>query len=77
MEKDPHLYLVGKFYIDSLKYQNQYKRGGCIKLQRLIGEDLFFLKNKQWYFNNHIIINMSDTELSELINKLNTNIKTV
>ena len=61
---------VGKFYRVANKYIEKYKVGGNQKLQNIIGKDLFYKKNKEWYFNNFEIIRMSNSKLQSLINKV-------
>jgi hypothetical protein len=64
--------LIGRFYIVSGEYIENFKVGGRQKLRRIIGEDLFYEKRGVWFFNNPKICSMRIIELELLINKINT-----
>lgn len=65
-----HTTLVGKFYRATYEYTQKFKIGGDRKLQKLIGKELFYKVGKKWWFNNPTIIRMSNTELINLIAKV-------
>lgn len=61
---------LGAFYVAAMKYAANYRRGGCQKLQRLIGESLFFKVGAEWVWNNPKISRMSAAELETLTRKI-------
>ena len=67
---DAHAAAVGMFYRVSGDYTEKFKIGGKQKLQKLIGEDLFYKKGKYWWWNNPKIIRMTTSELKILQKKL-------
>ena len=69
-KKDIHLETVGKFFRIAADYTEKFKIGGKQKLQKLIGEDLFYKKNNIWWWSNSKIISKSTLELKEIIKKI-------
>ena len=67
---DKHAYSVGKFYSVCDKYMEKFKIGGKQKLQKIIGEDLFYKKGNNWWWNNPKIIRMSTIQLNKLTEKI-------
>lgn len=65
-----HSTAVGIFYRVSEDYVGKFKVGGKQKLQKLIGEDLFYKKRKNWLWNNPNIIRMTTKELKSLTKKI-------
>jgi hypothetical protein len=60
-------YTIGKFYRICNEYADKFKRGGNQKLQKIIGEKLFYkAQNGQWYFANKLICEMQISELEHL-----------
>lgn len=67
---DVHAKEIGMFYRISGDYIERFKKGGNQKLQRLIGEDLFYKKGNRWWWNNPVIVRMSISELKILTKKI-------
>lgn len=70
---DAHAIAVGNLYRVAGDYIEKYKVGGKQKLQKIIGEDLFYKKGKDWYWNNPKIIRMTTIELKNLVKKIENN----
>ena len=70
LSTDAHAKAIGRFYRIADEYTEKFKIGGNQKLQKLIGEDLFYKKGKDWWWNNPKIIRMSDSELKNLTKKI-------
>lgn len=68
--EDAHATALGEFYRAAGDYTKSFKIGGNQKLQKIIGEDLFYKKGKDWWWNNHKIIRMTTSELKHLIKKI-------
>ena len=67
---DAHANAVGMFYRVAEDYSQKFKVGGKQKLQKLVGEDLFYQKGKNWWWNNPKIVRMTTTELKNLTKKI-------
>ena len=67
---DAHATAIGRFYRIANDYTEGFKIGGKQKLQKLIGEDLFYKKGKEWWWNNPKIIRMTTSELENLTAKI-------
>ena len=67
---DKQITALGKFLIETQHFENRYKRGGAQKLQKIIGNDIFYQKNKKWFFNLEILKNMSLQELENLTQRV-------
>jgi hypothetical protein len=67
---DAHAKAVGMFYRVAGDYVEKFKIGGKQKLQKLVGEDLFYKKGKDWWWNNPKIIRMTTSELKNLTKKI-------
>lgn len=70
LTSDAHATAIGRFYRVAGEYTEKFKIGGNQKLQKLIGEDLFYKKGKDWWWNNPKIIRMSTSELKNLTKKI-------
>ncbi len=68
--KDDKATAIGRFYRETLNFENSYKRGGMQKLQKILGSDLVYKKGNLWFYNNPKIIKMSISELNKLTNKI-------
>jgi hypothetical protein len=61
--------VLGNFYIVANRYIGKFKIGGNQKLQKIIGEDLYFKKANDWWFS-HKIGKMTTTEIGRLTKKI-------
>lgn len=64
-----HTTAIGRLLNVSGDYGEKFKIGGNQKIQKIMGEDLFFNIGKKWYYNTQKIKQMSTTDLNILINK--------
>lgn len=68
---DAHAAAVGKFYRISGEYAEKFKIGGYQKLQKLVGEDMFYQgRGKTWWWANPVIIRMTTAELNKVNKKI-------
>jgi hypothetical protein len=58
------------FYRVAGDYTEKFKIGGKQKLQKIVGEDLFYKKGSQWWWNNPKIIRMTTSQLNNLTKKI-------
>lgn len=65
---------LGKFLITCGKLDTNVW-GGKQKLQRIVGEHIFYKKHKGWWYNTNHLLTLSVTELNELTEKVEKNIK--
>jgi hypothetical protein len=63
---DPLAYAIGTFFRVANDYSDRFKIGGKQKLQKLVGEDIFYDRDGDWYFNTQKITKMSISELRHL-----------
>jgi hypothetical protein len=61
-------YLIGDFYLTSIRFLEKNKFGGNQKLQKIVGKHIYFKKGKEWFWNNQFIINWSIPTLQHHIN---------
>lgn len=61
------LNLIGTFYVSCMEFVKSYKVGGHQRLQKLIGSELLYRPNKDWYFRNQNVILLTHEQLSKLI----------
>ena len=64
---------LGEFYTKAINFVDKFKRGGNQKLRDVIGEDLFFNRGKEWFFNAWNVKKLTSSEVSALLKKLETN----
>ncbi len=65
-------HLIGKLFRTADEYLEEYLIGGRQKLQRLLGDEIFYqnTKNKQFYWNIEKIKTMAIEELQTLCDKV-------
>lgn len=64
---DLEAYTIGKFYRICGEFTDKFKRGGNQKLQKILGENLFYQSQRgQWFYNNKVICEMQISELEHL-----------
>jgi hypothetical protein len=68
--KDKKAIALGNFYISANNFVEKYKIGGNQKLQKIVGENLFFKRANIWYWKNRDIAKMTITQLNKLTSKL-------
>ena len=64
---------LGEFYTKAINFVDKFKKGGNQKLRDAIGEDLFFNRGKEWFFNAWNVKKLTSSEVSALLKKLETN----
>lgn len=67
---DAHATAVGRFLLIANEYTKKFKIGGNQKLQNIVGENLFYKKGNDWWWNSHKIIGMTIPELKNLTKKI-------
>jgi hypothetical protein len=64
---------LGAFYTKAINFVDTFKKGGNQKLRDAIGEDLFFQRGKEWFFNAWNVKKLTSSEADALLKKLETN----
>jgi hypothetical protein len=62
---------IGKFYATADLFTKRFKVGGNQKLQKILGADILYMKNKEWWWNNTKIVSMTPSELETLCESIN------
>jgi hypothetical protein len=74
--KKTHVFLIGEFLINCIKFVKSYKIGGNQKLQKIVGKDLYYqAETGDWFYANEKIAKTSPAKLQRLIDKLNEKLK--
>jgi hypothetical protein len=61
---------VGMLYKIADEYAEKFKIGGKQKLQKIVGEELFYKKGNRWCWNNPKIVGMTTEQLKSLAKKI-------
>lgn len=61
---------VGVLYKIADEYTEKFKTGGKQKLQKIVGEELFYKKGNRWCWNNPKIVGMTTEQVKILTEKI-------
>jgi hypothetical protein len=72
---DKHATAIGRFYRKAMEYESLFKIGGCQKVQKIVGNDLFYRKGENWWWANSLIVDMPLSNLIGLTKTIEVAIK--